>query len=229
MKKVTYLLLFVSCSVFGQLDTVDLKISDFGVPSRAGEADFILNEAYKMNQSLRSVDSLNNVIDVTDSTAVFTIINVDSTVTTVLDYEPPHGSFTFSDSAAVVALTQNVWAKITNAANDLFTTVDADGITMAGDSITVVTAGDYMLWFGLSFSGGASDVWHVAIYKNAVITPFEMHRNTGNNQIGNANLNALFDNLVAGDDISVYIRNTGDNDDATLISSQLMIYMIHPR
>lgn len=174
------------------------------------------------------LDSL-SFISALDSSAIFTTIDVDSTVTAVLDYEPPHGSFAFADSTFVLPLTVNDWAKVTNTNNDLFTAVDTDGVTFAGDTITIITPGDYMIWIGLSFSGGPSDVWHIAIYKNAVITAFEMHRTTSNNDTGNTNLNALLDNLAIGDDISIYMRNTGDNDDPTLISSQFMIYMIHPR
>ena len=74
MRKLIILLLFVSSALYGQLDTIDLSISDFGLPSRPGEGDFIINEAYKMNQGIRSIDSLNNIIDVTDSTATFTAI-----------------------------------------------------------------------------------------------------------------------------------------------------------
>ena len=35
--------------------------------------------------------------------------------------------------------------------------------------------------------------------------------------------------LDAGDDVCVKIRNTGDNDDPTLISSQWIINMLHPK
>ncbi|MBG7617677.1 MAG: hypothetical protein IZT57_04840 [Chloroflexi bacterium] len=79
MKKIIILLLFVSAAMYGQLDTIDLKISDFGVPSRPGEADFMLNEAYKMNQSLRSVDSLYTFIDPSDSSIVVEAITYSDT------------------------------------------------------------------------------------------------------------------------------------------------------
>ena len=168
-------------------------------------------------------------VDYTDSTAVFTTIDVDSAVIAVLDYLPPHGSLAFADSAAVIPLTQNIWAKITNGAQDLYTVINADGLTSAGDTITIITPGDYVLWMSLSFEGGPSDVYHVAVYVNEVITPFEMHRKTSNNDTGNASLNAYLDDLDTGDDISIYIRNTGDNDDATLVSSQITVFMLHPR
>lgn len=148
---------------------------------------------------------------------------------TVLDYSPPHGSLAFADSAAVIPLTQNVWGKVTNGNNDLYTVIDADGITSAGDSITVITPGDYVIWISLSFMGGPSDQYHAAVYKNAVITSFESHRKTSNNDTGNMSINGYLEDLAAGDDISYYIRNTGDNDDPTLVSSQITIFMLHPQ
>ncbi len=153
----------------------------------------------------------------------------DSLKIRVLDYSPPHGSMAFADSAAVIPLSINVWGKVTNGNNDLFTIIDQDDLISAGDSITVTIPGDYVIWWSLSFNGGPSDVYHAAVYKNFAITPFEMHRKTANNDTGNMALNGYLDNLAIGDDISFYIRNTGDNDDPTLISSQVTIFMLHPR
>lgn len=153
----------------------------------------------------------------------------DSIVIRVLDYEPPHGAYSFADSTSTPDLTQNVWAKITNGDNDLYTAIDEDGITMVGDTITIITPGDYMLWANLSFNGNSQDVYHCAFYKNNVITAFEMHRKTANNDTGNMALSALFDDLAIGDDISIFIRNTANNNDPTFISSQITVLMIHPR
>lgn len=157
------------------------------------------------------------------------LIKSDSAVIVVLDYEPPHGAYAFADSTAILDLTQNTWAKITNVANDLYTAVDADGLTLVGDSITIITPGDYMMWVNMSFNGNAQDVYHCAVYKNGVVTPMEMHRKTANNDTGNMGMSGLVDNLVAGDDFSLYIQNTANNNDPTFISSQITILMIHPR
>lgn len=156
-------------------------------------------------------------------------IVADSMFTRVLDYEPPHGTFAFADSAYILDLTSSTWAKITNLNNDLYTVIDDDGVTLAGDTMSIVTPGDYMLWVSISFDGNQQDVYHCAIYKNSVITPFEMHRKTATNDTGNMSMSALLDELVVGDDISIYIQNTANNNDPTFISSQFMIYMIHPR
>jgi len=224
MRKILILLLFASVSAYGQLDTIDLRVSYFGVPSISGQADFMLNEAYKMNQSLRSVDSLNNVIDVTDSSAVLTVLTVDT-----LDYAPPHASMAFADSAEVIACTEDLWSKVTGNAGPLFVVVDQDDITIARDSITIVVDGDYMLVWNMSFRGTASDIWYARIRKNNVASAFQMQRRTANADTGNMGLNAYFDHMHAGDDLSFYIMNTADSDDMTLQASQVIIWMLHPR
>ncbi len=157
------------------------------------------------------------------------VLVLDSVVTRVLDYEPPHGALAFADSTATLDLTQNIWQTVTNGNNDLYTVIDDDGVTMEGDTITITTPGDYMLWVGMSFNGNVQDVYHCAIYKNGAVTPFEMHRKTANNDTGNMSMSTLLDNLAIGDDLSLRIRNTGNDNDPVFISSQITILMIHPR
>ena len=198
---------------------------DFVTGAVPGDGELKLQFVYQNSRS----DSLRNVVNPADSTGNFTTINVDSAVIVVLNYSPSHGSMAFADSAAVIPLSQNVWSKVTNGNNDLFTIINGDDLTVDGDTITVTISGDYIVWWDLSFMGGPSDQYHAAVYKNATITPFEMHRKTSNNDTGNMGLNGYLDNLAAGDDISFYIRNTGDNDDPTLVSSQITIFMLHPR
>jgi len=229
------ILLGISYLGFGQLTPAD-EISPFSntSDSRMYQNFIKLNasDTYVNARATTAVDTLavhRTEINALGDSVVSTLIKADSAVITVLDYRPPHGAMNFSDSATVVALTQNVWAKMTGPYGNVFTVNDGDGITIAGDTITISVPGDYMAWFGLSFTGGPSDVFHVAIYKNGVITTWEMHRKTSNADTGNMGMPMYLDNLAVGDDISIYIRNTGDNDDATLISGQFVITMIHPR
>jgi len=219
--RLTILLLLVSMGVCGQLTPAD-EISPFS-NSRSSQ---MYQNFVKLNNSDTYVDG--RVTTLADS-SLTSLLKADSAVITVLDYSPPHGAMAFADSSTVVALTQNTWAKLTGPSGPVYTVIDADDLTISGDTITITTPGDYMMWIGLSFEGGPSDVYHVVIYKNGVITAFEMHRKTSNNDTGNMGMPAYLNNLSAGDDISVYIRNTGDNDDATLVSSQIIIYMLHPR
>lgn len=163
-----------------------------------------------------------------DSTTVFTTIDVDSAVIASLDYDPPHGALNFSDSATVVALTQNTWAKLTGPGGDLFIVRDQDDMTIAGDSITIEVPGDYLLWVGVSFNGTQNAVFHIAVYKNGVATDWEMHRKTSAADTGNMGMPTYIQNLVAGDDLSLWIENTGNDGDATMVSGQVVITMLHP-
>ena len=147
---------------------------------------------------------------------------------TVLDYDPPHGALNFADSTTVVALTQNTWTKMTGPAGDLFVVRDQDDLTIAGDSITIEIAGDYMTWIAFSFDGIQNAVFHIALYKNGVVTDWEFHRKTSAQDTGNAGMPAYVENLVAGDDLSIWIQNTGNDGDATMVSGQWIITMLHP-
>ena len=167
-------------------------------------------------------------MDYTDSTAVFTTIDVDSAVIGSLNYDPPHGAMNFSDSATVIALTQNTWAKLTGPGGDLFIVRDQDDLVIAGDSITIEVAGDYLVWVGVSFNGTQNAVFHLSIYKNGVVTDWEMHRKTSAADTGNMGMPAYIQNLVAGDDLSLWIENTGNDGDATMVSGQVVITMLHP-
>jgi len=87
MRKILFIVIsFLSLSAYGQLDTVDFSIYDFWIPSRPGSPDFVRTEFYKINQSIRNIDSLNNFIDVTDSSAVMTTLVVDSIAAGAITY-----------------------------------------------------------------------------------------------------------------------------------------------
>ena len=164
-----------------------------------------------------------NFTNITDGTYQIPALKV-----TELDYTPPHASMAFRDSAEVIACTEDVWSKITGNSGPLYVTVDAHGLTVAGDTITIITPGHYVILFGMSFNGGASDVYHSAIYKNNAITTFESHRKTANADTGYMGITGFLASLVAGDDISFKVMNSGDSDDPTMVSSQIFIYMLHP-
>lgn len=157
------------------------------------------------------------------------VVTLDSINTRVLDYNPPHGIMVFSDSAVVLDLTQNIWAKVTNDYDSLYAIIEADGILVDGDSMTIVTPGDYLMLVTMSFDGNTQDNYHMAIYVNSVITRFESHRKTSNNDTGYFGINGYLDNLAAGDDVCLKIRNTINNNDPTFISSQIIMEMSHPR
>ena len=52
-------MLLIGVMAYGQLDTIDLRAAYFGVPSISGQADFVKNEAYKMNLAITSINNMN--------------------------------------------------------------------------------------------------------------------------------------------------------------------------
>ena len=217
--------LLLCVSLFAQVKVIDMSV----MRARHAVDTLVQNDQYLDGRSDTldtRLDSL-SFIDASDSTAVFTTIDVDSAKITILNYMPPHGAMNFADSATVIALTVNVWTKVTGPAGDLFVVRDQDGLTIAGDSITITTPGDYMMWLSFSFDGTTNANFHIAVYLNGVITDWEMHRKTSTNDTGNASMPTYLEHLVAGDDISIWIENTGNSNDATMVSGQIVIKMLH--
>ncbi len=140
---------------------------------------------------------------------------------------PPHSAMSFQDSAFVIDITQNAFSKITNTGNDLFTVTDGDGVTIAGDTLTIITPGTYLITAGLSFSGTNGDVFEFAAFKNAVIASPKMERSTSATDIGAVPLPFYLESLVAGDDISLRITNTASSDDATVVACSWITWFLH--
>jgi len=127
----------------------------------------------------------------------------------------PHAVLSFHDSLSVISVNQDTWTHITNAGGNLFTVYNS-GFTIAGDSITVIYPGDYLLQMSMAFSGKNGEVWHLGVAKNGVIQDYEGRRYTSNNDTGNMSFIAYFDDLVPGDDIKLMIYNDTDGDDPTV-------------
>ena len=222
MKKLLFIFALVPFIVNGQTPEplVDLsKYHDFNRLFEMADLNFtnITEGGYQIpaiTADAITVTALTSTTAVIDSIDVRAIdadtINVDILRTpfaeiTVLDYDPPHGALNFADSTTVIALTQNTWTKVTGPAGDLFIVRDQDDMTIAGDSITIEVDGDYMTWISFSFDGVQNAVFHIAIYKNGAVTDWEMHRKTSAQDTGNAGMPAYLKDLVAGDDLSIWI------------------------
>ncbi len=228
MKKILLALLFIPAFLSAQ--TTDLsKYHDSNRLWEKADDNFDINaDSFAVStdtaQAIR-VDVNSNLDSIAVSTDTAQAIRSDLNEL----MQVPHGGYAFSDSVFEPSLSQNTWVKVTNGNNDLYTLVEADLITFGGDTVTVIINGDYMGFFTLSLSGTATDQYHAAVYKNGVITPFESHASTAaNSAVVNMTIIADLHNLVTGDDISLYIRNTTNNDDPTLISGQFILTLIHP-
>ena len=159
-------------------------------------------------------------------TSTFTDLTVNGT----FYYSPPHAHVSFSDSAYTPAMTQNNWVSVTNAANNLFTQTDFSGITFAGDSLTIAAgnAGDYIFVISLSFTGNNTDVYEIALFRNAVLESVKIERSTTNNATGNISLPWYAESAAVGDDFTLKIRNTNNNNDASFVACSWVSWMLHP-
>jgi hypothetical protein len=141
--------------------------------------------------------------------------------------EPPHLVASFADSSETPSMALNGWELITNEDSTLYTAYETSNITFGGDTVTFDVAGDYTVNFNLSFSGTASDAYEIAIFVNDAFYRYKSERTTSQTDVGNVSLLGYVE-AAAGDNMKVMIRNTASNDDATLISSQLMVIYLHP-
>ena len=57
----------------------------------------------------------------------------------------------FQDSAVTITITEDVYSHVTNAAHNLWTGIEADGVSMSGDTMIIANAGDYFGAFEVTF------------------------------------------------------------------------------
>ena len=140
----------------------------------------------------------------------------------------PHGAWAFYDSSTTLDMSTGAWSMITNAWNTLFTEEDADYLTFAGDSITLTYAGDYISIASISFGGTAGDLYQFSYFKNGVLIEYcTINRSTSQTDVGNLSLPVYLFGIEAGDDITMKVRNTASDDDATIVAVTWIIWRLH--
>ena len=60
----------------------------------------------------------------------------------------------FQNQAETLALDADTWTHVTNATNDLWTGLEADGFTLSRDTMIVANAGDYIGALSITITGG---------------------------------------------------------------------------
>jgi hypothetical protein len=152
-------------------------------------------------------------------------INGTFEVTGDVTYNLRHLHAFFADSAVVIDITQNTYTTITNATDALWTDDEANEVTFAGDTITVSTAGDYVLHFALDADGsGTNDIYKFKAYKNGVAV-------AGGPSAKGTFIHVswvwYFEDLAVGDDIAIKVTNTVDNDDLTVTNGVIYFRKEH--
>ena len=164
------------------------------------------------------------------STDLVVVVRNDSSLVMTFDIftDIPHGAFAFHDSSTTLTMSTGVWSMITNAWNTLFTQEDAKFLTFAGDSVTLTSDGDYISIASISFGGTAGDNYEFAYFKNGALVDYStLERTTSQTDVGNLSLPVYLFEIVAGDDITIKVRNTASDDDATIVSVSWIIWRLH--
>jgi len=145
-----------------------------------------------------------------------------------LSYELRHAYMDFQDSSEVVNVSQNVYSYITNDNKTLFTTIEASNITESGDTLTIITPGDYIIMFSFEVENSSvGDRYRIGIFKNniKVFSIGQKFPSASDTKIISGFY--YFENLVAGDDISFRVTNTVDNDDPTFVTGTVYFRKEH--
>lgn len=121
------------------------------------------------------------------------------------------------------AISQNVYLKLAPG----FTTVEASNMTVGGDTLVNVTAGDYYMIWTFDVSGNANDDFEFQVRKNSVSVQTAIQTTTGTGNYQHTTILWYFHALAAGDKISFYCTNISNNDDPTLRNQSIYIRKEH--
>jgi hypothetical protein len=139
-----------------------------------------------------------------------------------------YGEMGFGDSTRTLALTQNVWSTVTNTAKDLLSegAVSLHNVTYQADSLTIDSAGTYLITANISVDGTIGSVIEFGVFKNGVL----MCTCTGEMELLNNRVFQLSYNdiapLASGDGLRLVLMNTANNDDVDLVSGKITINKI---
>jgi hypothetical protein len=139
-----------------------------------------------------------------------------------------YGEMGFGDSTRTLALTQNVWSVVTNTAKNLLSegAISLHNVTYQADSLTIDSAGTYLITANISVDGQTGSVIEFGIFKNGVL----MCTCTGQTELLNNRIFQISYNDIApltnGDGLRLVLMNTASNDDVDLISAKLTINKI---
>ena len=136
----------------------------------------------------------------------------------------------FQNKAEVITLpAKDTWVKITNVAGDLWTGLEADGLTLANDVMTVVNAGDYAGSLSLTFSALNGKDYQIRVYNNTQASQMGYiigASTTGVNNFTNITL-PLYIEADAGDELQMEIQSTTDGTNPILKSSVFYLSYLH--
>lgn len=139
-----------------------------------------------------------------------------------------YGGFQGASETIAIA-TVDVWYHITNATNDLWTGLEADGMTLSGDVMTVVNAGDYVGTLSMSVSGLSGKDFQTRCYNITQAAQMGYIIGASTNGSGNFTIITLplYLECDAGDELRMEIRCITDASDPTFKNAVFYLSYLH--
>jgi len=136
----------------------------------------------------------------------------------------------FQDVAEVIAIgVQNTWYHITNATNDLWTGLHANGLTLINDTMIIANTGNYYGNLSISMSGLAGKDFQIRLYNTTTGVMSSYHIGASTKGLGNFTCVSLsfFMEAIAGDVYRMEIRNITDLANVTLKNATFFLNYLH--
>jgi hypothetical protein len=141
--------------------------------------------------------------------------------------KPPHTWARFADSSVTIAVTQNVYAQVTNPEDSLFRVLEQVAIDWSGDTVIVLNKGHFIIDVILGIEGTVNDKFFARINTtDGEISKFGIST-TGNGVIIALPLKAYWDADV-GDKAWIEITNTSSGDDPVITEGIFIVTYFHP-
>lgn len=188
-------------------------------------ADYTWTGDHEFGGTVTSTYLDNRYVNVTGDTMSGTLV-----AAMVRQVDTWHAYGGFQDQTETITIgSVDVWYHVTNATNDLWTGLEADGMTLSGDVMTVVNAGDYIGQLSLTFSGLQGKDFEFRIYNNTQGTAMGYHigaTTTGATNYTNVGV-PLFLECDAGDALQVEVRCVTDASNPTFTHAIFWMTYLH--
>lgn len=139
-----------------------------------------------------------------------------------------YGGFQDADETITIAA-GNTWTHVTNGTNDLWVGLEADGMTLSADVMTITNAADYAGQLSMTISALNGKDYQIRIYNltQAAQMGYEIGATTtGATNFTNITL-PLYLEVNAGDQLRVEIRCTTDATNVIVRSAVFTIAYLH--
>jgi hypothetical protein len=166
---------------------------------------FVINDSLRVEETaiIKGDITAGGKVVVDDSLRVDGPVDINGYLT----YDFIHFS-AFKDTSIVFNTDGNgVYTKVLPKFVPSYGIVENDGFTFAGDSLTIITPGDYRVESDFILHGPVNTEWKVGIFKNSVLVRAAEITTTGANNRTQISVDAYLLNLAAGDDISIKVAN----------------------